>query len=92
MLAKTWGTTPSQHLGLEQGSYEAYRLDEAVAWFGNRLKHELEEVKGKTEKQREGRRKLILHKLFAGDVGGPKFADPAAKFEKKEVKSNPSDL
>lgn len=43
---------------------------------------QLNSVKGKTESAKEGRRKLILHKLFAGEMGGPKYQDPAAKFEK----------
>lgn len=43
---------------------------------------QLNSVQSKTDKGREGKRKLILHKLFAGEVGGPKYQDPAAKFEK----------
>lgn len=88
MLAKTWSKTPSQHLGLELGTYEAYRVDEAVAWFGNSLQSKLESVKGKTDKQREQKRRLLLHNTFAGELGGPKFRDPMAKFvdpEKDDV-------
>lgn len=81
-MAKTWGTTPSAHLGIPMGSYQAWCVDEAIAWFGNTLKAELDNAKGKTEKAKERRRRLILHTTFAGELGGPKYADPAAKFAK----------
>jgi hypothetical protein len=39
--------------------------------------------KGDADKYINGKRRLVLHKLFAGEMGGPKYADPAARFSGK---------
>lgn len=92
LLAKTWNVRPSELLGLPRSSYEAYCLDEAIGFFGNNLKFELDKIeppkkfKGDPRKYVEQKQKLLLHKTFRGELGGPKYADPAAKFEELEAK------
>lgn len=89
LLAKTWQCRPSELLGLESGSYQAYTFDEAIAFYGNNLKHRLEEIEApkkhkNPQKYVEQKRKLLLHKEFSGTVGGPKFKDPGLLFEKMD--------
>ena len=78
---------PSRLLGLVANSYEAYCLDEAVAFFGQYVESEIEKVGHKPAKG-EGRtiaaRKAKLEKLLETK---PKtetktgFADPALLFQ-----------
>lgn len=78
---------PSSLLGLAGKSYEAYCLDEAVAFFGQYVEAELEKVGHKPAKG-EGRtiaaRKARLEKLLktnTEDKGKTGFADPALLFK-----------
>jgi hypothetical protein len=64
LLAKQWGNAPSAHLGLEEGSYEAYCLDEAVMIFGARVSSALEEVDGKNKAQIEQKQSRLLERLL----------------------------
>jgi len=66
---------PSELLAI-QDEYLAYCLDEVVMTFGTYVKNELESVKGKNEKEIEGRRLLVLRRLLSGE--GPKFREPVA--------------
>lgn len=85
-MAKTWGVRPSGLLGLTPDSLEAYCLDEAVSYFGNWVQHQLNNVKGKTDKAREGARLLVFRRIFGAELsGGTKFADPQT-LKDKEVK------
>lgn len=84
LIAKTYSVRPSELLGLEPRSLEAYCLDEAVATFGNALSAELEGVEGKTAAAIEARRNQILEQWLETsvsdeDIEVPKghFADPA---------------
>jgi hypothetical protein len=57
--------------------YEAFCIDEAIVTFGNWVKYELEKVKGKNEKELEGRRLLLLRRLLSDKVES-RFANPMA--------------
>jgi hypothetical protein len=80
--AKGWNQRPSVLLGLAEGSYEAYCLDEAVFIWGGWVQQELQKVKGKTEAavQRGQERKLTM---LLGKTKQPgTFRDPAGTFNK----------
>lgn len=76
--------TPSLIMGLTQGSYEAYCLDQAAWYLGSTIENELSKVghkRTKAETANEASRTRILAKYFGEEVAGkPKFADPAALF------------
>lgn len=84
MQSQGIGSPPSLILGLTQGSYEAYCLDQAVWYLGVTIQNELEEVgikKSKESASHERERKAILAKYLGVEEptkGG--FADPAAFF------------
>ena len=74
---------PSQLLGLERGSYEAYCLDEAVIFFGLRLENMLESAghkPGKEERRAKQAQERVLDKIF-GKEKSSGFADPALMFK-----------
>lgn len=64
LLAKQWGNAPSVHLGLEEGSYEAYCLDEAVMIFGAHISAALESIEGKDKHQIEQKQSRLLERLL----------------------------
>lgn len=72
-------------MGLTEGSYEAYCLDQATWYLGSMLSQELEQAgqkRAKGEAANEAARKRVLAK-YLGDSGVEKqFADPAAMFSK----------
>ena len=75
---------PSEFLGLQLGSYEAYCFNEAVWFFGTTVTNELEAA-GQKRSKGDGRvqsaRKRVLDK-FLGKPDAPKqFADPALLFQ-----------
>ena len=85
--AKALRVRPSNLLGLEWDSYEAYCVDEAVVYFGLTLDSELEqagEKPGKGEKKAQAARERILDKVLrpkgSGTTAGGGFADPASMF------------
>lgn len=87
LKAKATSQRPSQLLGLESDSYEAYCLDEAVIYFGMAVEHDLEKIghkPSKGERKEEAARQRYLDKLLADDAGVDKkvtgFADPALMF------------
>lgn len=47
-----------------QDDYAAYCFDEAIGYFGNYVKGELDDVDGKSKAEIEGKRKLVLAKIF----------------------------
>ena len=72
-------------LGLDEGSYEAYCLDEAVIFFGMALESDLEQAGHKPSKE-ERRAKAAREALLAKVLGDEKkqgagFADPALMFK-----------
>lgn len=82
LKAKAIGAKPSSFLGLEDGSYEAYCLDEAVIYFGLHLENMLEEAgqskPSKEERRAQQARERILDKIFGTDLKkGSGYADPA---------------
>lgn len=83
--ARSVRTPPSELLGLEKGSYEAYCLDEAVIYFGSSLENKLQEAghkPSKEERRAKAAREAILRKIFAQDDDkGTGFADPALMFK-----------
>lgn len=72
---------PSDLLGLHD-EYEAYCVDEAVAYFGSTLEYELDKIEAKSQEETRRRRKAILQKyLFPEDKPTESnFADPALFF------------
>jgi hypothetical protein len=78
-LAKTWDQRPSVMLDIDD-PLDAYRLDEVVAYVGNRIHGELDAVEGKTEGEMNTRRQSVLDKYFPPTEQAQKsrFADPAA--------------
>lgn len=74
--AKTWGTTPSALLNIEE-PYLAYCVDAVVAHFGNYVSSELAHVEGKTQKEVEGRQESLLLRLLAKNQE-QKYATPQA--------------
>src|SRR5690606_18274428 len=81
------GVQPSVILGLTQGSYEAYCLDQAIWYFGSTIQNDLSNAghkKSKREGQIEAARKKVLHKYLGGDQFAPRYADPAALFSQMQ--------
>jgi hypothetical protein len=86
MLAKQAEATfqaPSSIIGLVQGSYEAYCLDQAVWFVGATIQNELEKAGHKRQKG-EGNiisaRRRVLAKYLGEAEQKQQFADPAALF------------
>lgn len=86
MLAKQAEATfqsPSSIIGLVQGSYEAYCLDQAVWFVGATIQNDLEKAGHKRQKGEANivaARRRVLAK-YMGDANQEKqFADPAALF------------
>lgn len=86
MLAKQAEATfqsPSSIIGLVQGSYEAYCLDQAVWFVGATIQNDLEKAGHKRQKGEANivaARRRVLAK-YMGDTNQEKqFADPAALF------------
>jgi hypothetical protein len=71
-------------LGLEQGSYEAYCLDEAVIYFGLTVEAKLDEADhkpSKEERKARAARENMLKKLFSEETESTSgFSDPALMF------------
>jgi len=65
-----------------EDSYDAYCLDEAIAYFGNEVTSRLERVDGKDSAQIERKQQRILTRLL-GDEQTPsrgQFNDPSSFF------------
>lgn len=72
--------SPSSLLGLTEGSYEAYCLDEAIWYFGSTIQHELEKAGQKRQKgeaKMEAARKRVLAKRLGEENVPQQYADPA---------------
>lgn len=81
---KAVGARPSDLIGLEPNSYEAFCLDEAVIYFGLALEFKLEEVghkPSKEERRTQALREDILNRVFKRKASTSGFADPAAMFQ-----------
>lgn len=87
MLAKQAEATfqaPSSIIGLVQGSYEAYCLDQAVWFVGATIQNELEKAGHKRQKGEANivaARQRVLAKYLGNSDGKQQFADPAAFFK-----------
>lgn len=83
--AKSIGATPSSLVGVEQGTYSAYCLDEAVIYFGLVLEARLDEAghkPSKEERRAKAARDRVLQRVL-GEVeenSGSGYADPATMF------------
>jgi hypothetical protein len=83
--AKTWGVLPSDLLGLERGSYQAYCFNQVVFFYGSAVMAEVEGIPwGKNDKPETmaAKRERALRKMLSletGDQAG-RFRDPASKF------------
>lgn len=81
--AKSFGTAPSKLLAIK-GSYAAYCLDQAVAYFGLTLEAKLAEAghkPSKGERKTKAAQERILNQVFKSSEEDTKsFADPAAMF------------
>jgi hypothetical protein len=64
-------------LGIDD-DYIAYCLDQVVGEFGSYVRHELEKVQGKTDKEVEGRRELMLRRLLTAESEADLYAAPVA--------------
>lgn len=78
--------TPSNILGLEAGSYEAYCLDQAVWYFGSQVQNDVEQAgqpKAKGSGKIESARRRTLDKYLKEPGASTKgqFADPAMLFK-----------
>lgn len=87
LKAKAVGVTPSSLLGIPQGTYVSYCLDEAVIYFGMVLESMLEEAghkPSKEENKTRAARDRLLARVLAdeGDENLAKsgYADPALMF------------
>lgn len=77
------GVTPSLILGLTQGSYEAFCLDQATWYFGTTIQSELDKVGQKRQKgqaSNEAARKRLIEKYLGTENQKNQFADPAVLF------------
>jgi hypothetical protein len=57
--------------------YEAFCIDQAVVSFGLFVKGQLEDIKGRNQKEIEGRRLLVLRRLLS-DQPESRFRTPVA--------------
>lgn len=83
MQAKDLAITPAEILGLTKGSYEAYCLDQAVWYLGNRITREVDKAGTKPAKGQansEATKKAKLMKML-GEEPKKVFADPALLFQ-----------
>jgi len=69
-----WGVRPSDLLDVKD-RFDAFCLDDAVAWLGSHLENELSKVEGKNPEQTAVMRQRLLSKLLQGKEG---YADPVA--------------
>lgn len=70
-------------MGLTQGSYEAFCLDQAVWYLGTVITQELDQVgvkKTSKDATNENTRKSILQKFLGENAATPEYADPAAAY------------
>lgn len=84
MDSRTWRCRPSELLGLEPGSYEAYCLDQAIGYLGTMVESELDRAghrPSKGEKKTEAARKRIIAKYMGETEQKKQFADPALLFQ-----------
>jgi hypothetical protein len=83
--AKAMSVRPSELMGLEPDSYEAWCLDEAIVYFGLVVENKLEEVgskPSKEERRAKAAREAMLNKLFSPEEAQASgFADPALMFQ-----------
>lgn len=82
MQSQALRQTPAETLGLTEGSYEAYCLNQAVWYYGSTLQSELEKAgrtRAKGEAKTEQARTRVLSK-YLGKQETQKFADPSALF------------
>jgi len=77
-------------LGLTEGSYEAYCLDQAIWYFGVTLENELEMVghkPSKEERKAQGARERVLERVLGlKKEETQKFMDPMLMFAPRESK------
>lgn len=74
--------SPSTILGLTEGSYEAYCLDEAVWAFGSRIDSEVEKAGHKRQKGEaamQSARKRVLDRYLKGTGDKGRYRDPVAE-------------
>lgn len=81
--ARTWKCRPSEVYHIED-DFAAYCFDSAVATFGQALDNELQGVKGKNDREIEGKRKRIIERwipeLKRAGTQEQRFRDPMEKF------------
>lgn len=73
---------PSTILGLTEGSYEAYCLDEAVWAFGSKIDSEVEKAGHKRQKGEaamQAARKRVLDRYLKGPNAKGMYRDPVAE-------------
>jgi hypothetical protein len=74
-LAKTWSCRPSQLLDIEN-SWDAFRIDDAVAVFGGAIELQLSNIDGKNMREIQKKQELALRRILAGR-DSQKYRDPA---------------
>lgn len=77
-MAKTFQCLPSELIHIED-PLDAFRFDRAVWTFGTALTAELNNCKGKTDKEIERKQERILRKWIPESAGPEKFAEPPLK-------------
>lgn len=74
-------------LGLVPGSYEAYCLDQAVAYVGSTIENEMNEASEKPDKEQRkaiaARQRVLDKYLSEGQPDTKTFVDPATFFGAK---------
>ena len=83
--AKTWGQQPSELLGLEPGSYQAFCFNQVVFLYGSAVTAEVEGIpwgKNDTSEKMAAKRERALRKMLSLETGDQtgQFRDPASKF------------
>ena len=86
--ARRWKVPPSELLGLEPGSYDAFCLNQAVNYLGSHIESELDKVgQKKDSKQRsnEAARQRRLEALLTpkGKERKGQYMDPAVIFNSR---------
>lgn len=74
-MANSLQERPSNLLAIED-EYVAFCFDEAVLTFGNDIEQQLENVKGKDEKQRKAQQEMLLNRILEGKS---QFREPPTK-------------
>jgi len=69
-----WGVRPSDLLDVKD-RFDAYCLDDAVAWLGSYIENELVKVEGRNATETGVIRERLLKQLLQGKE---RFADPVA--------------